>query len=220
MYRYFEEEINDLKTRIVNMSIYVEEMIFNAVMAVKDYDIQLARKVIEKDDIVDRMEIDIDEKCVGIILRHHPLAKDLRFVLAALKINNDLERIADLAVDICWRVTEFFSEKNLRKTDDIEAMGHKVIEMLRKSIKSLTEKNIDIAKEVIFFDSKIDEIRNKINDDIINIASFKSDKSKYLFSLMLTTRHLERIADHCVNISEDVIYILDSKIVKHHHQEI
>lgn len=220
MYRYFEEEIADLKNKIVNMSVYAEEMIFNAVMAVKDYDIELAGKVIEKDDIVDKMEIEIDEKCAGIILRHHPLAGDLRFVLATLKINNDLERIADLAVDICWRVREIAYERNLRKTDDIEDMGNMVIEMLRKSIKSLTEKNIEMAKEVIFSDSKIDEMRNKINDDIINMTSIKCDKAKYLFPLILVVRHLERIADHCVNISEDIIYIFDSRIVKHHNKEI
>ncbi len=220
MYRYFDEEMESLKKEIINMSIIVEEMIFNSVMAVKDYDKDLAKRVLLNDDVVDKMEINIDEKCTEIILRHHPLAGDLRFVLASLKINNDLERIADLACDICQRVFEISHERGLRDNSDIEETAHMVIDMLRKSIKSLTDSRIDLAKEVILFDSKIDEMRNKTSDDLISLVKKNGEKARYYFSLILVSRHLERIADHCVNIAEDVIYILDSKIVRHRNQEL
>ncbi len=220
MYKHFEEEIAFLKREIINMSIIVEEMIFNSVIAVKDYDVEIANRVLLNDDVVDKMEINIEERCTEIILRYHPLAGDLRFVLASLKINNDLERIADLACDISQRVFEIYRERGLRDNRDIEEMGHLVIDMLRKSIKSITDNNIEIAKEVILFDSKIDEMRNKISDDLISLTTKNSERARYYFSLILVSRHLERIADHCVNIAEDVIYILDSRIVRHHNQEL
>jgi len=218
MYRYFEQEIEEIKNRVINMSIYVEEMIFNSVMALKDKDRELARKIIEKDEILDKIEIDIEEKLTEIILRHHPLAGDLRFVLAALKINNDLERIGDLAVDICWRVIEINNFENDDLTKEIEKMRDMVVEMLRKSIKSLTDKNYQLAKEVVLGDDKIDEIRNQLSNSILR--EVKQENVKDLFLLTLIVRHLERISDHCVNISEDIIYILQSKIVKHHNEEI
>jgi phosphate transport system protein len=218
MYRYFEQEIEEIKNRVINMSIYVEEMIFNSVMALKDKDRELARKIIEKDEILDKIEIDIEEKLTEMILRHHPLAGDLRFLLAALKINNDLERIGDLAVDICWRVIEINNFENDDLTKEIEKMRDMVVEMLRKSIKSLTDKNYQLAKEVVLGDDKIDEIRNQISNSILK--KINQENAKDLFLLTLIVRHLERISDHCVNISEDIIYILQSKIVKHHNEEI
>ena len=218
MYRYFEHEIDDVKNKLINMSIYAEEMIFNSIMALKDKDKELARKIIEKDEILDKMEIDIEEKLTEIILRHHPLGGDLRFVLAALKINNDLERIGDLSVDICWRIIEINSFAGDEITKEIEKMRDMVVEMLRKSIKSLTDKNYQLAKEVFLGDDKIDEIRNNLSNDILK--EVEKQNAKDLFLLTLIVRHLERISDHCVNIAEDIIYILQSKIVKHHNEEI
>lgn len=221
MYRYFEDEIKDVNELLVNMSIHVEEMIYNSVMAVKTLDTELAKKIIEFDDHIDKTEIEIDEKCTEIILRHHPLAKDLRFIIATLKINNDLERIADLATDICWRVIEMKGIENIFDVNLIEEMGYKVKDMLKNAIKSLTEKNYNLAKEVILSDRDIDNLRNKITDDIMNKYIIKDEKiSKKALALVLVARHLERIADHCVNIAEDVIYVTDAKIVRHRNSEL
>ena len=171
MYRYFEQEIEDVKNRIINMSIYVEEMIFNSIISLKDFDKELARKIIEKDDFLDKTEIEIEEKLTEIILRHHPLAGDLRFVLASLKINNDLERIGDLAVDICWRVIEMSTNPDIKVIKEIEKMKDMVVEMLSKSIKSLSERNYELAKEVVLGDSKIDEMRNQISKMLLEDVS-------------------------------------------------
>jgi phosphate transport system protein len=218
MYRYFEQEIEDVKNRIINMSIYVEEMIFNSIISLKDFDKELARKIIEKDDFLDKTEIEIEEKLTEIILRHHPLAGDLRFVLASLKINNDLERIGDLAVDICWRVIEMSTNPDIKVIKEIEKMKDMVVEMLSKSIKSLSERNYELAKEVVLGDSKIDEMRNQISKMLLEDVS--NENAKNIFLTILIVRHLERIADHCVNIAEDIIYILQSKIIRHHNEEI
>lgn len=221
MYRYFEDEIKDVNELLLNMSIHVEEMIYNSVMAVKTLDTELAKKIIEFDDHIDKTEIEIDEKCTEIILRHHPLAKDLRFLIATLKINNDLERIADLATDICWRVIEMKGIENTFDVNLLEEMGYKVKDMLKNAIKSLTEKNYNLAKEVILSDRDIDNLRNKITDDIMSKYIIKDEKiSKKALALILVARHLERIADHCVNIAEDVIYVTDAKIVRHRNTDL
>lgn len=221
MYRYFEDEIKEANELLLSMSIHVEEMIYNSVIAVKTLDTELAKKIIEFDDHIDKTEIEIDEKCTEIILRHHPLAKDLRFVIAILKINNDLERIADLATDICWRVIEMKGIENTFDVNLVEEMGYMVKDMLKNAIKSLTEKNYNLAKEVILSDKDIDNLRNKITDDIMKKYIIKDEKiSKKALSLILVARHLERIADHCVNIAEDVIYVTDAKIVKHRNKEL
>ncbi|MCX7647071.1 MAG: phosphate signaling complex protein PhoU [Elusimicrobiales bacterium] len=218
MYRYFEDEIKEVKEALLNMSLYVEDMIYNSVLALKTTDTDLSKKIIEEDDEIDKIEIQIDEKCTEIIMRHHPLAKDLRFVLASLKINNDLERIADLTVDIAWRVIEISRADNGKITRDIEEMGIKVKDMLRNSIKSLTEENYELAKEVITSDKEIDSLKNGIIEEILKNTD-KINLRKNL-SLILAVRHLERIADHCVNISEDVIYILKARVVKHHKENL
>lgn len=221
MYRYFEDEIKEVNELLLSMSIHVEEMIYNSVIAVKTLDEELARKIIEFDNHIDKTEIEIDEKCTEIILRHHPLAKDLRFIIATLKINNDLERIADLATDICWRVIEMKGIENTFNLNLVEEMGYRVKDMLKNAIKSLTEKNYNLAKEVILSDKEIDNLRNIITDEITTKYIIKNEKiSKKALALILVSRHLERIADHCVNIAEDVIYITDAKIVKHRNIEL
>ena len=221
MYRYFEDEIKDVSQTLINMSIQVEDMIYNSIIAVKTLDTDLAKKVIEFDDHIDRTEIEIDEKCTQIILRHHPLASDLRFIIATLKINNDLERIADLATDICWRVIEMKGVENSFDIKLVEEMGYKVKDMLKNAVKSLVERDHNLAKEVIFSDKEIDNLRNNITDDITQKYIIKDEKlSKKALALILVARHLERIADHCVNIAEDVIYVTDAKIVKHRNEQI
>lgn len=221
MYRYFEDEIKEVNQTLINMSIYVEEMIYNSIISLKTLDTELAKKVIEFDDEIDKMEIEIDEKCTEIILRHHPLAVDLRFIIATLKINNDLERIADLATDICWRVIEIKGIENHFETKLIEEMGYKVKDMLKNAVKSLTERDHNSAKELIFFDREIDKLRNEITDRIVKDYLIKDERiSKKALALILIARHLERIADHCVNIAEDVIYITDAKIVKHRNETL
>ncbi len=220
MYRHFEDELEDIKASVLKMSYHVMEQIQNSLKALFSRDQSLAKKVIEKDAMIDEMEILIDEKCSELILRHHPLAKDLRFVLSALKLNNDLERIGDLAVDIAQRAIEVNEYPPLKPYEDLPKLGEIVIEMLKNSVESFTNKDYTLARKVILSDSKVDILRDKIVIEILEkYIMMEPRKAPISLALILVARHLERIGDHCVNVAEDIIYMVSAKIVKHHHDE-
>lgn len=220
MYRHFEDELEDIKNSVLKMSTYVMEAIDKSIEALKNRDVVLANKIIEKDNVIDEMEIIIDEKCEEIILRHHPLASDLRFVLATLKLNNDLERIADLAVDIAEKVVEISDKPLLKPLIDIPRLAELVKTMLRNSVEAFTNKNYELAKKVIMADPEVDKLRDAITIEIIE-KYIKPDGSSAErgIPLILVARYLERMGDHCVNIAEDIIYMVSAKIVKHRHEE-
>ena len=220
MYRHFEDELEDIKNTILKMSAYVEEEIENSIKALKNLDPELAKKTIEKDREIDRIEISVDEKCAEIILRHHPLAGDLRFVLAALKLNNDLERIADLAVDIAERTLEISGRPPLKELVKIPQLAGLVKLMLKNSVEAFTNRDYELAKKVILSDARVNSIREEIMAELTeNFIKKDPAAAERALALILISRHLERIGDHCVNIAEDIIYMVSAKIVKHHHEE-
>lgn len=220
MYRHFEDELEDIKASVLKMSYHVMEQIQNSLKALFSRDQSLAQKVIDKDSMIDEMEILIDEKCSELILRHHPLAKDLRFVLSALKLNNDLERIGDLAVDIAQRVLEIYEYPPLKPYEDLPKLGELVTQMLKSSVESFTNKDYALARKVILSDSQVDILRDRITIEIVEKYMMKEpQKAPISLALILVARHLERIGDHCVNVAEDVIYMVSAKIVKHRHSE-
>lgn len=220
MYRHFEDELEDIKSSVLKMSYHVMDQIQAALKALEKRDKNMALRTIEKDAIIDEMEIMIDEKCAELILRHHPLAKDLRFVLSTLKLNNDLERIADLAVDIAQRALETAEHPPLKPYEDLPKLGQTVLAMLKNSVEALTERNYETAKKVILSDSEVDRLRDRITIELMEkYIKQQPDKADIALSLILAARHLERIGDHCVNIAEDIIYMVSAKIVKHHHNE-
>lgn len=220
MYRHFEDELEDIKNSVLKMSYHVTDQIIYSLKALEKKDLKAAERVIEKDALIDEMEILIDEKCTELILRHHPLAKDLRFVLGTLKLNNDLERIGDLAVDIAQRAQEISQYPNLKPYEDLPKLGETVLSMLKNSLEAFTENDYEKAKKVILSDSQVDILRDKITIELSE-KIVKSDPSKInvALPLILAARHLERIGDHCVNIAEDIIYMISAKVVKHHHAE-
>jgi len=220
MYRHFEDDIEEIKNSVLKMSYYVTEQIQDSLDALRERNKEKASIVIDKDKIIDEMEIFIDEKCTELILRHHPLAGDLRFVLGTLKLNNDLERIGDLAVDIAFRAKEISEYPQLKPYEDLPKLGEVVLEMLKNSVEAFIKKKYELAKKVILSDSKVDELRDNITIELLEKYIKKDpENAKTSLSLILAARHLERIGDHCVNIAEDIIYIISAKIVKHHHSE-
>lgn len=220
MYRHFEDELEAIKSSVLKMSYHVMDQIQASLKSLENRDRSLAMRTIEKDRVIDEMEILIDEKCAELILRHHPLAGDLRFVLSTLKLNNDLERIGDLAVDIAQRAIETADHPPIKPYEDLPKLGETVISMLKNSVEAFTEKNYEMAKKVILSDPEVDRLRDRVTIELVE-KYVKKDPSRasVSLSLILAARHLERIGDHCVNIAEDVIYMVSAKIVKHHHSE-
>lgn len=220
MYRYFETEIDDVKSDIVKMTVLTRKMISESSNALMEKDAEKAKKVIDYDEEVDKMEILIEEKCTEIILRHHPLAKDLRFVITAIKMANELERISDLAVNIAQRTIEISDKPTLKPLSDISSMFEILNNMILSSLKAFTEKDYELAKKIISTDENLDILKNKIYIEIMEKYIKPDGKNAETgIPLILAAKHIERMGDHCINIAEDIIYMISSKVVKHHYEE-
>ena len=167
------------------------------------------------------MELIIDERCIDLIARHQPMAGDLRFLTTGMKVNAELERIADLAVDIAQRAVELSDKPLLKPLVDIPKFSAVAQNMVRDAIDSFIKKDIELAKKVVLSDNEADRLRNLIQDELINdyMAKDPSSASRAV-PLLLIARHLERICDHTTNIAEDVVYMVEGRVIKHHKEEI
>ncbi|MBU1726640.1 MAG: phosphate signaling complex protein PhoU [Candidatus Omnitrophica bacterium] len=221
MERHFDEELKGLHKELLRMGVMAQEEIFKSVEALKNRDKAMAEDVIASDDKIDKLELDIDEHCIDLIARHQPMAGDLRFITTGMKINAELERIADLAVDIAQRVIEIADKPLLKPLVDIPKLSVVAQNMVRDAIDSFVKKDAELARKVVLSDSEADKLRNLVADELINdyMAKDPSSASRAV-QLLLISRHLERICDHTTNIAEDVIYMVEGKVVKHHPEEL
>jgi len=216
MERHFDEELKNLYQDILKMGIMTQEAIFKSVEALKDRDKSQAQEIISADDKIDALELEIDEECIDLIARHQPVASDLRFVTTGMKINAELERIADLAVDIAQRVLGIADKPLLKPLIDIPKLSVIAQSMVRDAIEAFVKKDVGLAKRVILSDSEADKLRNLVQDELLNdyIAKDCSTAPRAV-ALILISRHLERICDHATNIAEDVVYMVEGKVIKH-----
>jgi len=221
MERHFDEELKDLHKYILKMAALAQESIFKSVESLKNRDKAQAQAVIDADSNVDELELIIDERCIDLIARYQPMAGDLRFVTTGMKINAELERIADLAVDISQRVLEIVDKPLLKPLIDIPKLSVIAQKMVGESIDSFIKKDVELARKVLHSDSEADNLRNLVQKELINDYMLKDVKSAdRAVPLLLIARHLERICDHATNIAEDVIYMLSAKVVKHHPEKL
>jgi len=215
MTRHLDREINNLKNKLLSLCTIVEESVFKAVDAVKKGDVALAKEVAEGDSVINTKEVEVEEDCLKILALYQPVALDLRLVVAALKMNNDLERIGDLATNIAFRSIALSSQPLGNIPFDLNEMSELTRRMLRMSLDSLIQMNADTAREVCSSDKEVDEIYRttykKVNEGILRDLS-QADK---LLNLLSVSRNLERIADLATNIAEDVIYMIEGDIVRH-----
>lgn len=212
---HFQREIDHLKKQIVAVGPVVEERISGAITAVMKHDGTLARQIVEGDDEIDRMEIDVEEECLKILALHQPVAVDLRFVVAVLKINQDLERMADLASNI-GRRAEYLAD--MPKTDipvQLEKMSKQTQEMVKHCLDALVESNVTIAREVCIADDEVDQHNRQMHVLIQDQIRENPDDVERLLNLLSVSRHLERIADLATNVAEDIIYTVQGDIVRH-----
>jgi phosphate transport system protein len=221
MERHLDEELKELHKDILEMAVFAQEAIHKSIEALKSRDKTQAQEVISADNRIDELELAIDEKCIDLIARYQPLASDLRFITTAMKVNAELERIADLAVDIAQRVLELVSKPLLKPLVDIPKLSAIAQNMVKEVIDSFINKDVNLAKKVVLSDSEADKLRNMVCDELINdYMAHDPSSANRAVPLLLIARHLERICDHTTNIAEDVIYMVEAEVVKHHPERL
>jgi phosphate transport system protein len=221
MERYFDDELRDLKADILKMGTYAEKAIFCSIEALKNRNKELAKQVVASDVEADRLELKIDEVCIDLIARHQPVARDLRFVATAMRINAELERIADLAVDIAQRTLVLVELPLLKPLVDIPKLTAVAQNMVKMAIDSFVNGDIELAKQVLLKDPEADRLRNLIQEELIDDYMAKdATTAPRAVQLLLIARFLERICDHTTNIAEDVIYMVQAEVVKHHPEKL
>ncbi len=221
MERHFDQELEDLKNDLLKMGVMAEEAIFASVEALKKLDPEKAKNVINKDKFIDDMENVIDEKCLDLLALRQPMASDLRFIAMVSKISTDLERIADLAVDISQRVLELAGKPLLKPLIDIPRLTDIAQKMTKDAINAFVNKDADLAGKVILLDNEADKLRDLVQKELIEDFITKDPSTApRAIPLLLIARHLERICDHATNIAEDVIYMVKADVVKHHPEKL
>lgn len=221
MERKFDEELRELNQLLLKMAGFAEEAIYKSVEALKSRDPVLANKVIDDDDQIDELELVIDEKALDLLALRQPMAIDLRFITTGMKINAELERIADLAVDVAQRVLEITQLPLLKPLVDIPKLSQIAQQMVKQSIDAFVNHDVALAKQVVLTDEQADALRNRVQQELVNDYMVKDGTTATrAVPLLLIARHLERICDHATNIAEDVIYMVQAKVVKHHPEKI
>jgi phosphate transport system protein len=215
MARNLIRELDKIKKKILSLGALVEERVRMTAKAVDERDAALADKIIETDWEIDEMEVDIEEECLKILALHQPVAVDLRFIVSTIKINSDLERIGDQAVNIAQRVVIIAKRPEMNFVFDYEPMCEKAEEMLRMSLDALVNLDVDLALKVITLDDEVDAMKTQAYDRIKEAIKKTPDRVGYLINLLLISRHIERLADHATNIAEEVVYLIEGEIVRH-----
>jgi phosphate transport system protein len=219
MYLYFtfHHELTKLNKRLLKLTAMVEERVRQAASVIASKDPELIQKLIRSDYEIDDMEIEIEEDCLKILALHQPVASDLRFIVAVIKINNELERIADIAVNIAMRVDNISKFKHQAAVSyNFSKMSDRVVKMLNASIQALINRDAVLAKSVFLDDDEVDAYRNRCYEDIKKRIMADPEHPGYHINTYLLARHLERIADRAVNIAEEVIYFVEGTITRFH----
>ncbi len=214
MTRHFQRELEKIKQMILSLGAMVEERVQMAIRAVERFDGALAEQIIRTDHEIDEMEVEIEEECLKAIALYQPVAGDLRFVAAVIKINNELERIGDQAVNIAQRVRTM-TRKKKQEIFDYFSMADKARVMLEMSLDALVNRDADTAFKVLLMDDRVDEHNRRAYRAIKQAIAANRAGVGYLINLLLISRHLERLADHATNIAEEVIYMIEGEIVRH-----
>lgn len=221
MERHFDQELEELNKEILRMGAFAEEATYKSIDALKNRDKKLAKGIIDNDDTVDKLELAIDEKCIDLIARYQPMAKDLRFITTGMKINAELERIVDIAVDIAQRTLEIVDKPLLKPLIDIPKLATVAQNMIKMAIDAFVKGDSELAKKVLLSDAEADRLRNLIQKELIDDYMVKDGTTApRAVQLLLIARFLERICDHTTNIAEDVIYMVEAKVVKHQPENI
>lgn len=211
--------LEDIKKDLIFMANEVEDMLYQTLKALEKQDKKLAERVLDMDKKVDTQEIQIEEKILSLLALQQPVAVDLRFIVGALKMNNDLERIGDHACNIAETAVKLADQPYLKPLKDIPQMGKITREMLHDAVHSFINQNPEMARDVCARDNDVDELYRKVVDDIIKVLHDKMDKVSQGVELINISRNLERIADLSTNLGEDVVFMKEARIIRHKYGE-
>jgi phosphate transport system protein len=217
--RHFQEELEQLKTRLLEMGGLTEEQVRLSVRGLVDRDRVLLDRVLGGDEPVNALHIEIDSRCFTLLALHQPMAVDLRAIVSAVKINTDLERVGDLAINIAEAARRYSQHPPVKKLIDIPRMGAIAQSMLRDALDSFVRQDTHLAQQVLNQDDELDELKTQIFRELLTYMLGDQTTIEAALDLILISRHLERIGDHATNIAEDVIFIVSAKDVRHHQSE-
>lgn len=215
IYKSFDKELKELKEKLLYEGSLVERAIRDAIKALLERDSALAEKVISDDDVVNAKEVEIDEFCLKLFALRQPAARDLRFITTAIKINYDLERIGDMAVNVCERVLELNQEPQLKPYIDLPKMAETVQLMVKESLDAFVKEDVELAWKVTRDDEIVDHLHDQIFRELLTYMMQDFKAVSRATRLLFISKYLERIADHAVNIAELVIFMVEGKIVRH-----
>jgi len=215
MSQHFLREIETLKKKILAVGAAVEERISQAIIAVVKRDAALAQQVAEGDDEIDEMEVEVEEDCLKILALYQPVAIDLRFVVAVLKMNNDLERMADTAVNIARRAEYLATQPQADLPHSLTDMTQKVQKMVKQSLDALVQGDTTLARKVCVADREVDQLNKEMHVRVQQEIRAHPEQVERLIHTLSISRHLERIGDLATNVAKDVIYTVEGEIVRH-----
>jgi phosphate transport system protein len=216
MFRHFEEELDNLRNLLLEMSGLVEDSVYRSIQSLIEKDEAAAQQVLQNEARINRMEIQIDELATSLLARVQPMATDLRFITAAIKINNDLERMGDISVNIVRRTLALMREPMPKELIDIPHMATLAQSMIRQSLDAFVRKDAELARSVLTSDDVIDQLRDSVYEELIGLMERDPTTVRQSINLMFIARALERLADHATNIAEDVLFLVEGVEVRHH----
>jgi len=216
MVRQFHKDLETLKERLLLMASISETMIHDSVRILVERNEEYAERVFTKEKEINNFHLEIDDRCLKLLALRQPMAVDLRFIISAMKINSELERIADQAVNIVQNALSLLKYPPLKPLIDIPRMAELSKDMVRKSLDAFIKKDVELARNVLLSNDKVDALKEQIFRELLTYILADPTTTPKALDLILISRHLERIADHATNIAEDVIYMVLAKDIRHH----
>ncbi len=210
-------ELGDLQNKILEMGGLVETSVHNTIRALVERNESLMHGIWETETRINQLDIEIDGAATRLLALHQPVAKDLRFLTAAIKINSDLERMGDLAVNLAQRSISLLSRPPFRHLVDIPHMSKTVESMVRKSLDAFVQRDAALAQSVLLTDDEVDELKDSIYQELLDLMGQGEAEAAPAFDLIFIAHNLERVADHATNIAEDVLFLIKGVDVRHHH---
>jgi phosphate transport system protein len=213
--RHFQEELDELKRRLLEMGGLAEDRLQLAVKGIVDRDVAVIDWVLGGDSDINKLHVEIDDRCVKLLALHQPMAVDLRSIVAAVKINTDLERVGDLAVNITEAGQRYLQHPPVKELIDIPRMATLAQTMLRDALDSFVRRDLELAHSVLTADDRLDALKSQVFRDLLEYMLHDQSTIEAAIDLILISRHLERVGDHATNIAEDVIFMVTAKDVRH-----
>ena len=215
MHRHFDDELKDLKAKLLRMGGMVEEQIQGALRALVERDSRLAREIIENDHQVNTLDVEVDEDCLRLLALQQPTARDLRLITTAMKISTELERMSDLAENVCERAIELNEEPQLKPYIDIPRMANWALRMVREALDAFVMSDSALARKVTADDDFIDDLTQQLFRELLSFMIENPQTITRAIRITFIAKYLERIADHATNVAELVVYMVEGKIIRH-----